>query len=411
VLDVAVIGLGPVGQTLVALLRREGLEVEGFDAAPGPHGSPRAAALDDEVLRILQGIGVSPPGLIRSPSIWLSGADGVERRVFSPVREPYGHPPLAFFHQPGLEEALLRAAGDVTWGAALGALREVPGGVELDVGVRARWVVACDGARSTVRRLLGVPFTGSTFAQRWYVVDTEVAEERPARMVFGGDPRRPWVSLPLSPRHHRHEFMLGAGEHSLPLSVPGQVVRAVPYTYHARMAASWRRGRVLLAGDAAHVMPPFAGQGLSAGLRDGANLAWKLGEVVRGESPAALLDTYEPERRPGVAAHTRLAVAWGRAVSLRRPRAASSRDRLIDGAIAIPWLADWARGGAIRPSPRLPAGERLLPQPLIDGVPLDDLLGPGWADIGPGHAAWEALRDWSRGRAIRVRPDRYASVR
>ena len=438
-LDVAVIGLGPVGQALAALLAARGVRVAAFDAADGPYGGPRAGALDDEALRVLQGTGVRLDGLMRSPSVHLRGVDGRLRRVFSPSAEPYGHPPLAFFHQPDLEAELLERVPDARWGAALTDLRQGADGVTAVVGgaeVRARWLVGCDGARSTVRSLLGIAFGGSTFAQPWLVVDAEASGVLDTvRMEFHGDPRRPAVTLPLSPRHHRWEWMLRPGEDPDALAAamaerlpPGaRVTRAVPYTYHARTAARWREGRVLLAGDAAHVMPPFAGQGLSGGLRDAANLAWKLAAVARGEAVEALLATYEPERRPSIVAHTRLAVAWGRAVQLRRRRLARARDAAIDAAIRVPWLSDWARGGGVRPAPRLragalgPGGGRYLPQPLVDGLPLDERLGPGWAavatrDAPPGEDAWPwpaervvvpSLERWARGRTLIVRPDRF----
>jgi hypothetical protein len=229
--------------------------------------------------------------------------------------------------------------------------------------VRARYLLACDGARSTVRRLCGVGFGGSTFAQRWLVVDAEV--DAPVLGVpgvrFVADPRRPAVTLPLTPALHRWEFMLGTGEEPdwralvAPWIDPGalRLRRLAEYTYHARIATRWRSGPVVLGGDAAHVMPPFAGQGLSAGLRDVDNAAWKLAAVLRDGASEGLLDTVESERRPDVVRYTRVARMLGAVVQTRRPRLATVRD-LADRAIRRLPAADafFGRGGG-RPVSRL----------------------------------------------------------
>jgi 3-(3-hydroxy-phenyl)propionate hydroxylase len=202
-----------------------------------------------------------------------------------------------------------------------------------------------------------------------------------------------------------------------------QVERAVVYTFHARTAARWRVGRVLLAGDAAHVMPPFVGQGFSSGARDAANLAWKLDAVLRG-APDRLLDTYEAERRPHVTSMQRLAVRWGGIVQTTAPRAARRRDAalgLLDRTPLRAWISEQAkprptyRAGAFARRPdRLPFRRHvgaLFPQPDR----LDDRLGPGWTVVASTDAAaawWRAAglhvvalpheREWSL-----LRPDRF----
>ncbi len=441
--DVLVLGLGPVGQLTALLLARAGVRVTAVDRAAGPHALPRAAATDDEAQRILQGAGVRVPGLVADPDVELLSARGRALPVIAPRARPYGHPPLAFLHQADLEDALCDAlAGqgqaDLRWATAVERLERDADGVTLRTSagpVRGRWLVACDGARSLARRACGIPFPGSTAAQPWVVIDAEVAApvgDRP-RAQFVGDVRRPAVNLPLGRRHHRWEFLVLPGEDPEALLAPAAVAaliapwadaagvavrRAVVYTYEARMAERWRDGRVLLAGDAAHLMPPFAGQGMSSGLRDAGNLAWKLEAVLGGRAGPALLDSYQAERAPHVAALTRLALLWGGVVQTRRPRLAALRDAVVAGGARVPGLGAAVEGYRLKPAPAFRAGAfsrarhgplgrraggRLFPQPEVgvDGarVALDDALGPGWAVLGFGSdplagAGAEARRTW-----------------
>lgn len=418
------------------------MDVLAVDAAPGPQDEPRAAVADDEVLRILQSVGLDGAVLADAQvhaAISYVTAAGRRVAVQDTRAGALGHPPLVSIHQPSLERTLVEAlAGRPTvalrWGTRLEALE--PHGAHVvarlrsdgePAEVRARWVVGCDGAGSAVRGHLGLGFAGSTFAQRWLVVDARV----PASLVrvphpcFVGDRKRPAVSLPMSPGRHRWEWMLHPGEDPAPLlqtealaarmapwldaAAPAAVERAAVYTFHSRTAERWRVGRVLLAGDAAHVMPPFAGQGFASGARDAANLAWKLAAVLDG-APDALLDTYEQERRPHVAAMQTLAERWGAVVQTTRPRAAALRDAFMeaaDGSALQRWLMSHAkplptaRAGAFARRPhRLPPLRgvgALFPQALVEagGATLlsDTALGPGWTAVSrPGTEASAALR-------------------
>ena len=439
--DVLICGLGPVGQLLALLLGRAGVSVLAIDEASKPFELPRAAVVDDEVLRIFQAAGVDRQILADSQvqeEVSFVTTSGRPLCLLRPVEGSHGHPPLVSIHQPSIEWTLIAALAEqetarTDWGRRLERLDQDAEGVEALVRsdedgsteiVRARWAVGCDGGASWIRQLLGIEFGGSTFAQRWLVVDVLV--DRPLAKVrhphFFGDWRRPIVSLPMSPGRHRWEWMLHPGEDPEPFLDPDSLrqridpwleaetatlERAVVYTFQARTAARWRDGRVLLAGDAAHLMPPFAGQGFSSGARDAANLAWKLEAVLAG-APEGLLDTYEEERRPHVEAMRRLAVALGSFVQTADRRVARLRDAFL-GALETTGIASWARA-RIKPLPAYGAGafaerpHRIVfrrgvgaqfPQPVVrvDGekVPLDEVAGRGWSALSADTDAAEAL--------------------
>jgi 3-(3-hydroxy-phenyl)propionate hydroxylase len=433
--DVLVCGLGPVGQLLALLLADRGVRTIAVDEAPEPYALPRAAVVDDEVLRIFQTAGVDEEVLREAqvqPAVSFVTAAGRAILVFRTEHGELGHPPLVSLHQPSMERTLLAAldrhddvevrrgwrvevvdrAGDhvTVWGRPTAGGRSEP--------LRARYVVGCDGGRSAVRSRMQVGFGGSTFVQRWLVVDGLV--DRPIAKVphphFVGDVNRPVVSLPMSPGRHRWEWMLHPDEDQAPflerariseLLAPWitdervEIERAVVYTFHARTAERWRAGRVLLAGDAAHVMPPFVGQGFSSGARDAGNLAWKLEAVLRG-APERLLDTYETERRPHVTAMQTMAVRWGGIVQTTRPRVGRIRDvtmEVLDRTGVLDWIQErakplptYGRGAfATRPD-RLPFRRRvgsLFPQPQR----LDDRLGAGWAAVTRSASSADAWRD------------------
>jgi 3-(3-hydroxy-phenyl)propionate hydroxylase len=432
--EVLICGLGPVGQLLALLLGGFGVETIAVDEADGPYPLPRAAVVDDEVLRIFQAAGVDTEILADAQiqrEVSYVTARGRPVEAFRTDRGELGHPPLVSIHQPSMERTMLAAllergevevrrgtrverveqAGDHTtaW------LRPREGGPSS--ALTARFVIGCDGARSPLREQLGIPFGGSTFVQRWLVVDTLV--DRPIAKAphphFVGDPARPIVSLPMSPGRHRWEWMLHPGEDERPFLEPDrirglldrwvtdehvEVERAVIYTFHARTAARWRAGRVLLAGDAAHVMPPFVGQGFSSGARDAGNLSWKLDAVLNG-APGPLLDTYEAERRPHVTGMQTMAVRWGGVVQTANPRVARIRDAVLSGldrSGALAAITDRAkplptyREGAFARKPHAIALRRVVGSLFPQPAHLDDRLGYGWAAVTASPAATVAWR-------------------
>ncbi|NMN99420.1 bifunctional 3-(3-hydroxy-phenyl)propionate/3-hydroxycinnamic acid hydroxylase [Antrihabitans stalactiti] len=426
--DVVVVGYGPVGAMVANLLGQAGVATIVLERDVKPHTMPRAGATDDEVIRIFQAAGLDDqllPLLDLGQSTQFVAANGDQLVTMRPSGGRNGFPQLAFFYQPDLERVLHDGVArypqvSVRMGVRVEAVHDDGDGVTVwtrtgdrgrQTAIRARYVVACDGGRSTVRNLCSIAFTGSTYAQPWLVVDAKL--EAPLDDVtcfqFVGNPDRPAVTLPLPGTHHRWEFMVLPGEDQAALATlenarrlispwvdPDRVtiLRHIVYTFHARAADRWRSGRVLLAGDAAHLMPPFAGQGLSAGMRDAHNLAWKLAAVIAGTADSSLLDSYESERRPHVTRMTRLTRFSGALVQTRRRRVAKIRDIALAKAARVSYFTEGRfkphlrySSGAFDSSRRRSGAGHAFPQPTVRTSagrlrPLDDLIGSGWAVVG-----------------------------
>jgi 3-(3-hydroxy-phenyl)propionate hydroxylase len=334
--DVVIAGLGPVGAVLALRLTAAGMSVLVVEKEASVYPLPRAIAADDEVQEILArcGPGLVEPMLHDQPVRFVGR--GKELGTIRFPRSANGFCGLAFFQQPSLE-ASLRAmlTCEVQLGSPVTGFVQDGAGVTVSLGaqtVRASWLVGCDGAGSAVRRLAGLAWHGRDLPHRWLVVDT-VGSYRNG-FTYHCDPAMPAVDMPM-PGGHRWEFLLRDG--AVPPELPLPVVRSAEYAYGARHAAAWRSGRVLLAGDAAHTMPPFAGQGLGAGLRD----AWALGTLL----PAGRVAEYEPLRKPHVREMTRLSLLIGSVLQARRGTAA--RDALLQLAFRSAWLQ---RGGPRRPA-------------------------------------------------------------
>lgn len=342
--DVLVVGYGPVGAAVANLLGRYGVRTLVVDKSGEIFMAPRAIALDNEALRILQLAGLEegdfdkvaiPFVRMRSPSMGEFGRVNTLGSIDC-------HPKLVTFYQPDLELALRRRVTQcpevsTALHATLLSLTQDADGViaALDLGdarkatVRALYVVGADGASSLVRQFIGEQFEGQTYGEDWLIVDARNVPRPIDHIEFICDHRRPTPHMCAPGERERWEFMLQSGEAReemesdtrirellAPWGAPEDMVieRKAVYRFHARAAKQFSKGRIFLAGDAAHITPPFIGQGLVAGLRDAANLCWKLAWVVQGRASAAILDTYDQERRPHAKAMIGLAKFMGKLV-------------------------------------------------------------------------------------------------
>lgn len=358
--DVVLIGLGPVGLTMAAVLGQAGHTVTAVERQEQFYGLPRAGHIDDEIVRILQSLDVEGPLLADSyPTLeyrWVN-ATGETLLEFD-----WGVPGISGYHsnymqyQPVLEGALAeRVQSDpvITLLRGWEAVGFVDRGGHVEVTVRragqerilrGRYLVGADGAGSAVRRALGIEREDLGFNERWLDVDARKKRELSFEFDCGQicDPRRPVTILPLGKRHRRWEWSLLPGETVEEFEKPAtawrllgelgvgpddvEIVRQVVYTFEARTARTFRHGRALLIGDAAHTMPPFMGQGMCSGMRDAKNLGWKLDLVLRGLAPDRLLDTYEEELRPYVLDWTTISLEAGKIPCTTDPDAARERD-------------------------------------------------------------------------------------
>jgi len=378
--DVAIVGAGPVGLMTANLLGLTGLRVAVFERNCGLLGLPRAIAYDAETLRLFDRVGLFDeiaPGLVQDPRVRHLNARG---RTLMEARFPrsiYGHSSLGTFYQPAFEKTLLKGLSrfsnvSVAFEHDIGAINQNEHGVALTISTpdgirraRAAYAVACDGGTSGVREALGVKLIGSTYAERWLVVDAIVQNHNVKGITFGCDPRRPTVELPAVGDRVRWEFMQLPGENDEDLKrddavrelirrragVEGfEVERKAVYTFHARVADRWRVGRVFLAGDAAHLMPPFAGQGMNGGMKDAANLSWKLAAVLNGQASDAILDTYEVERAPVVRKMVDLSRRLGAIIMPTNRAVAAARDSVFACLnLSSRFRAFIGRGGVVPP--------------------------------------------------------------
>lgn len=454
--DVLIVGGGPTGVTLAALLARRGVRVIVAEKEPDIFPLPRAAHIDHEGMRILQEAGAAEAVMAtsrRADRYEFRNARGKVLLCFEGAESvgPGGWPGANMIHQPSVEAALRRAlagcAGDALLsGWEMLSFSEDADGITArfsaphgERSLRCRWMVGADGARSPVRKACGISFEDLGFEEPWLVVDVLVDD--PSRLPVANlqicDPARPTTCVLMGEGRHRWEFMILPGETPEAISTPESVERLLApwdvagavriertavYTFRARIAEQWRKGRVLLAGDAAHQTPPFAGQGLCSGLRDAANLAWKLAAVVKGEAGTGLLDTYQPERAPNLRATIDMACLMGRMVCTTSRLGAWIRDaklalaralgKLPDGPPAYPPLFEGAllKGspGAGRYFPQLigTGGER-LDEVLGDGVWLIDRRDCATWRLAPFAAQVEKWLDAQGAQAVLVRPDRH----
>ena len=431
VFDVAVVGCGPTGLVTSILLAQQGHRVVVLDRYPEPYPLPRAVHFDHEVGRILQACGVGPEvrGIIEPADVyeWRNGTGTTLLRFGIAGDAPSGWPSSSMFTQPELEAILERRAHtlpslEIRRGVEVASLVQHADHVELtDTAgstVAATWVVGADGANSTVRGLLGIAMVDLGYFFDWFVVDVipdvptvwspmnvQICDPaRPTTAVSGGPGRRRWEFLRL-PHEPAEQFHTEANAWAMLESWDvrpdnARMERCAAYTFQARYAETWRQGRVLLAGDAAHQTPPFAGQGLCAGVRDAVNLAWKLDLVLRGLGNDALLDVYDDERLPHVSRAIEFAIELGKVICVPDPDEAAARDAAMapmvaDEPMPTPGLPGLTSGCLDVESPL--AGH-LFVQGAVDGRPFDDVHGAGWrlvttdvsGEVDPAIAEWFA---------------------
>ncbi len=426
--DVAIVGYGPVGATLANALGRLGYRVGVFEKEPSVYHMPRASHLDAEVMRVYQSL-----DLADELEKILIGAKGYhyvneEGKVLLKFAKPEGKNAVHGwnshyrFYQPTFEK-LLRAGVERFPNVEVFLNSNVTGLTQGDRYVTltvenshashesasertASFVVGCDGGRSTVRRHMGVAMYDIGLRQQWLVIDVKLnpRAERPASLPQIGiqycEPSRPVTYVPEIGDHDRFrwEMMLMPGETKEEMEKPEKVwsllsrwlkpeqavlERAAVYVFHSVIAQEWRAGRMLLAGDAAHQTPPFLGQGMCAGVRDAANLAWKLDLVLKGQANIRLLDTYQSERTYHVRKFIDMATELGKIITVTDREKAAERDRQYLSGEPKTWQ---------QPDPSLgwgvflanhPMAGFVFPQPTLkDGRRLDDAVGLQFAVVG-----------------------------
>lgn len=441
--DVLIVGAGPVGLTLANILGLQGVRTLVVEDRDTLIDYPRGVGLDDESLRTFQSIGLVEQILPHTvPNQILRFYDG-HRGLLAEMAPPdarFGWPKRNGFVQPLVDAELLKGLARfetvrVLWSTKMESAAQDGDGVSVELlhdgtpsTVRARYLVGCDGGRSATRRMMDVSFDGTTSETRWLVVDLANDPLGHPNSEVGADPARPYASISIAHGIRRFEFMIHADETDEQVERPEFIARMlapfVPhpdrvdiirhrvYTHHSRIAGSFRKGRMLLGGDAAHLMPVWQGQGYNSGIRDAANLGWKLAAVVNGHAGDALLESYDIERRKHARAMIDLSTLVGRVISPTNRHVAMLRDKLIRAASVVPTLKRYVLEMRFKPMPRYDTGAvvhdspatstspvgTLFIQPHVDtrtaqNLLLDEVLGNGFAVLAWNNNLRELLDD------------------
>jgi 2-polyprenyl-6-methoxyphenol hydroxylase-like FAD-dependent oxidoreductase len=416
--DVAIIGYGPTGMTLAALLGRLGHRVIVLERYNGLYNLPRAACFDDEIMRVFQKLGIAEEiGRGARPQFeydWVNAAGEVLVRLEYERTAPGGWPALFMMFQPFVEAALDNCnkmlpcvtvrqgvtVSDVAQDSELVTLRGI-GQDGQEVVVRARFAIGADGGNGFARRKFCQNVEDYGFQENWLVCDFRLRRAIPHLPLFRQvcDPVQPTSIVTIGPEHHRFSFMLDPDEsqdevtkHANVWSRVGsfiseddaEIIRVANYTFRSRIAKQWQFGRVFLAGDAAHEMPPFLGQGMCSGIRDSHNLAWKLDLILRGSVDVRILDTYQPEREPHVRFITEKAIELGRVQTLRDPDKARERDQRFRALRQANEKLKKIRFPALRGDLIANNGD-FFPQGRVSSegrvALFDDVVGEGWCIV------------------------------
>ncbi|MER5178747.1 bifunctional 3-(3-hydroxy-phenyl)propionate/3-hydroxycinnamic acid hydroxylase [Streptomyces sp. NPDC002896] len=462
--DVVIVGAGPTGLTLANLLGLYGVRTLLVEANNELIDYPRGVGMDDESLRAFQQIGLvdeirnhtTPHQIMR----FVNGK-GTLLAELDPQTDEFGWPRRNAFIQPLVDAELHRGTDrfdhvDVVFGHQMASFAETRDGVTVDligpdgapVTVSARYLVGADGGRSSTRKSLGLTFEGRTEPSSWLVVDIRNDPLGTPNAYMGCDPSRPYVSIGLPHGIRRFEFMLMPGEDQsfadddgnlhrllgqlIPDPARADLIRRRVYTHHSRVAGSFRKSRVMVAGDAAHLMPVWQGQGFNSGIRDAVNLGWKLACVVRGTASERLLDSYDSERRPHAAAMVDLSDKVGKVISPTSRVLASARDLVFRGLGVVPAAKDYVAQMKFKPMPfyeqgavvhreaeaaGTPCAGRLFIQPRVStreqtDVLFDEVTGPWFTVVAWNNNPLALLDDKARAvwqqlgaRFVEVRPD------
>lgn len=430
-IPVVISGAGPTGLTTALLLAEYGVASVVLEQNDAPMDIPRAIVLDDEGARTLQVFGADKTYV--SKIIEGEGAQYFDDsgECFARVGtgpSTYGFAKRHFINQPEMEKALHERVDcapliDMRFNSEVVSVTEQDDGVAVQVkgtdnvthDIHAQYVIACDGGRSPIREHFNIPMQGSTYSQDWIVIDTHNDVDQSCNSKFYCSNTRPHVSIPAPNGGRRYEFMLLAGEtHEAVLTEEfvhellapfrdikeADIIRKTIYTFHARIADQFRIGRILLAGDAAHLTPPFAGQGMNAGLRDAWNIAWKMACIINGGTSDMILDSYFDERRDPAWAMIQLACVMGDIVMPIEEKQLQFRKQLMQSLQPFPEMQNYLLQMKFKPRPRYKTGlfldleaqlyeaaivGEMIPQPILDtkngSVLLDTLMGNGFALI------------------------------
>lgn len=406
--DVLIAGAGPTGLVLANLLGARGVTVTLVEKRADLIDYPRGVGMDDESYRTIQAMGLLKevePYTLPQHIMRIVNGRGEVIMTNDPQGEPFGYPRKFGFLQPLVDRAMYEGLArypnvQVLFGRELCSIEEDANGVtaivrhvegpegDKDLGesteVRARYLVGCEGGRSFTRKWIGAEFVGVSPSTRWVVVDVRNDPLGFPNVYLGADPARPYVSIGLPHGVRRFEFMLFDDEPNervednafvtqllhehLPEGTELDIIRRRVFTHHGRVASEFRKGRVLIAGDAAHLMPVWMGQGFNSGVRDATNLAWKLEAVLAGRADEKLLDTYSAERRDHAKAMVDLSLAMGNIIKPTDRRIAFGRDALARTMNISPAVKNYFSDMRFKPMPRYGRGVVVDHETLTPGA-------------------------------------------